>query len=301
MQGKAVNYTLAKEFFPVVAEGSFIPKISNLSNWAYYFEAVFLYVTPLLALVFIFSTYLLYKSKKLEKELFIWIIFPYFIFSLLSPKDARYFFPVFPAIALLTALGIEELKNRIFKNIALVLLFTFGITNYYAYSYLGCDLFIKYRLETKQSLFYIHPPFKNNYYSVVIKFLKEIEKRGDLSQTNIGLISPGGEFDLKGETSIVTYYLASYKPAFSWSNSTKAGFFNGYKKYNYLIVISDPVVFKPDFRQLLAKNGSLNTGNKLTTKEKADDAIKYFETFKIIKRDILQGFDKKDIFLISKD
>ncbi|MDD5109019.1 MAG: glycosyltransferase family 39 protein [Candidatus Omnitrophica bacterium] len=295
--GQAINFSAGKDFFPVVANASLITKLFSINNWIYYLNAIILYITPIFAIIFVFSVYFLCKSQKAPKELLIWVIVPYLIFSFLSPKDARYLFPAFPAITLLTVVGVENIKKRFFKNLTFILIFVLAVANYYAYSYLGSDLVFRYSLKTRQSLFYVHPPFKSNYQHVVKRFMEEIGGRGDLSKVNIGIISPPGEFDFKGAP-ILTYYMESYKPDLPWKWSKKDHFFNDYKKYNFLMVVNDSAAGGLNLTQLLSNTGYLGQNNTTITKEKINEIVDYFESFKIIDKDeIINEFDKKNIFL----
>lgn len=295
--GKPVNLLEGRHAFPVVADGSLVTKLFTLSNWTYYLNAFLLYVTPVLAVIFVLGFSCLYRHRKLPKELLLWAIAPYFIFSVLSPKDARYIFPALPAIAVLSALGIEELKSQFIRRLIIILIVLIGIAHYFTYSYFGSDLFIRYSLRTKRSMRYTHPPFKSNYQSVIHRFMKEIEKRDSLNEVSIGVISPAGEFNHRGGYSVLTYYIESYEPSPQWRGSLRENFLIDYKRYNYLIVIDKLTAVWPDFSQLYAR-GYLDGSGRLMTQEEIAGIIDYFGTFQAIDDDTLEEGKRFRAFLL---
>ncbi|MFA5200598.1 MAG: glycosyltransferase family 39 protein, partial [Candidatus Omnitrophota bacterium] len=62
--GQAINFSRSKDFFPVVANTSLVTKLFSINNWSYYLNAIILYVTPIFAIIFVFSVYFLCKSRK---------------------------------------------------------------------------------------------------------------------------------------------------------------------------------------------------------------------------------------------
>jgi hypothetical protein len=288
--GKPVDLVSNEQTRLLFNRGKLTISLLGVYDGVYYLDKILLYITPIMSIGAVFSVFYLSKSKRLLKEVLIWIISSYFIISVLIPKDSRYVLPVFPAIALLTACGVEELKKELIKRWIIFLIVVVNIGQYFAYSYFGLDLFVRYKLSTLCSMGYnVRPPTKGNYSAVIDRFIKKIEERDDIKKTNIGLISdaPWG--------SALKYYIGSYSALNFWKEFNRYNLLRGYRKYNYLIVTDNLVAIQPTFDTLYR----YDYGN-IMTRESIAEIIKDFKTFKIIDSDILNGDGVLKIFLLSR-
>ncbi len=288
--GKPVGLVRNEQTRLLFNRGKLTISLLGVYDCVYYLDKILLYTTPIMSIGAVFSVFYLSKSKRLPKEVLIWIIISYFIISVLIPKDSRYVLPTFPAIALLTAYGVEELKKGFIKRWIIFLIVAVGIGQYFAYSYFGLDLFARYKLSTLRSMGYnVRPPTKGNYSTVVDRFIKKIEERDDLRNASVGLISdaPWG--------SALKYYIGSYSALNFWKEFTRYNLLIGYRKYNYLIVTDNLVAIQPTFDTLYR----YDYGNRMT-RESIAEIIKDFKTFKIIDSDILNGEGMLKIFLLSR-
>ena len=92
---------------------------------------------PFFGLLFIilFTPFIIQKIK--HKGLYIsWIIPPLLLFSLaFTVKHSRFLMPILPALALITALGLEHLQNKRAKSFILAISIIFAFLQFYVLSY----------------------------------------------------------------------------------------------------------------------------------------------------------------------
>ncbi len=83
---------------------------------------------PLAVLAILALIFYVFQRKKESWLLIIWILIPYFILTFLFySKESRYFLPIYPALAIITAGAIFSLKNNRFRKLLLFLTITLGI------------------------------------------------------------------------------------------------------------------------------------------------------------------------------
>ncbi|MDD5730421.1 MAG: glycosyltransferase family 39 protein [Candidatus Omnitrophica bacterium] len=154
------------------------------------FEYFFFYVSHsitqvsvLFSLVFCAVLFFFSKSKNLKDKglLLAWIAVPYVIFTVISVKWARYYFPSLPAVALISALGIGELRSKTVKTIVVTMIICLGLAQ---------NLVLSYRI-TKYPVVAAAPgdedwcayPQTDNFMETGESLALEIRKRAPISQT----------------------------------------------------------------------------------------------------------------------
>jgi hypothetical protein len=90
-----------------------------------------------LSAVFIISLFYLTKSRFKYKVLMMaWILVPFILFSVLFViKHDRFLMPILPAIAILSALGIRQLKSKILKTSVIVFIIFIAFMQFFILSY----------------------------------------------------------------------------------------------------------------------------------------------------------------------
>ena len=101
-------------FLAAALEGD--PPIVSLRSWLYYADALINHQLFLpFVVLFVLGLVLVLWKHKLDRSTGIvlaWVLVPYLLFSAFVNKDIRYVLPYLPAIALLTALGWAQVRNR---------------------------------------------------------------------------------------------------------------------------------------------------------------------------------------------
>ena len=104
---------------------------------SFYLRSSINYLSSLFLFAFIFTFILFLKSKVRYKGIYIsWLIFPFLFFSLVfTVKQPRLVMPTLPAIALITAWGIYQIRIKILRYLALFTIIIFGLTQFCSLSY----------------------------------------------------------------------------------------------------------------------------------------------------------------------
>ncbi|MCB4790507.1 MAG: glycosyltransferase family 39 protein [Elusimicrobia bacterium] len=97
-------------------------------------------LSPPFLIILVFSLYIFIKKAKKDviAVILLWILTPTLILFLIPPhKESRYFIPILPAFALISAFGIAHLDNfrKGLTTIICVLLAAVGIFQYYGFKY----------------------------------------------------------------------------------------------------------------------------------------------------------------------
>lgn len=136
-----------------------------------------------LALIFLFCAAYLLKTKRIthrnKLHLYIWILVPYFLYSLDPTKFSRYTKPCLPAVALITSLGINIVleRRKILKHLLIVLIIIFGVTQNILFSFFNVA-----RLEQISMKIPLYKPRKQGHY--------EVSDRIYLFQSNPEILPP---------------------------------------------------------------------------------------------------------------
>lgn len=89
-------------------------------------------------LLIVATLYLLKLKSNRVSFLILWIIVPFIIFSLIRTKDLRFIMPSLPAVALISAIGLERINPERIKIILISLIVILASLQYFAISY-GID------------------------------------------------------------------------------------------------------------------------------------------------------------------
>ncbi|MBU1864559.1 MAG: glycosyltransferase family 39 protein [Candidatus Omnitrophica bacterium] len=117
-------------------------------SWSWYekysFESLSYYMRELLTplglpfyIIFLISFLFFLKLKVKHKGIALcWSVFPFLLFSvLIKIKDVRFLMPVFPFMAIITAWGVNEVKNKAIQCFTLFFIIAFCIIQYHTLSY----------------------------------------------------------------------------------------------------------------------------------------------------------------------
>jgi len=135
-----LRHTLTQ--FPI--DPSLIPLVSGPEvitpftfKWIlFYFIQTVANINPFFFALFAFSVFYFRRLKMKKKPVIIlWVIIPYLIFTLLFCKWGRYFFPAFPAIAIITSCGVIKIEQRFFKQVIIFFIVIIALLQFFKFSY----------------------------------------------------------------------------------------------------------------------------------------------------------------------
>jgi len=152
------------------------------NNLIFYLFAVYLNISPIFSGVFLFSLlFYLRKLNKVKLILIFWFATPFLIYSVILFLHDRYIFPIFGAVALISAIGLLEapFKKAIF--ILFYLAIILGVYQFFAMSYYEKPNHVNLPNE------WAHPPRYNNHQQVINRFNEEIVGY-NLSVNNIAIV-----------------------------------------------------------------------------------------------------------------
>jgi hypothetical protein len=88
-------------------------------------------------LLFVFGFCMLFKSRVKQKGiLLLWIVCPYALYTFMRHRHVDvHILPILPAVALISAVGISVIKNKILKVTLVYLLVCFGVIQYFALTF----------------------------------------------------------------------------------------------------------------------------------------------------------------------
>lgn len=273
--------------------------LSGLKIGAYLFvlnaKGIILNISPIFSLIAL--TGLFFYLRKLNKSrLFVvlWLFVPYFIFSfiLLSGQDNEYrhLFPVYGAIALISAIGwLESPMKKNIKIIFISLFMLLGIYQFLILSYYSCYPFIDYRNA--------HPPEKNNHWLIMDNFNRIIQNH-DSANKNIAIIEE--RYFSNDKCVRLSYFLKILNKENTVFLSARGflptqvrdEFLSNVNNYEFLIAFSESSA-EPDFSGLLEYSPGYQ-------KESAIKTIERFKQFETFQEDILLP-EKIHIFLKRKN
>lgn len=126
-----LSFGFSYNFSPVVS-----PKLFSLSSLTFYLRSLINgQLTPFFSLIFLIGLFILLKKRKLNSLLISWIIIPYFIFTLISFKEARITSEYLPAFALITAEGILLIDRQWLKRFLILIIIFGGLAQYFLVSF----------------------------------------------------------------------------------------------------------------------------------------------------------------------
>lgn len=184
------------------AEASFtLDKKYSLESIGYHVITLYLSsLGPFFFAAFIFSLPVFLKRKIRQKSTYlVWLIIPLLLFSLVfSIKHARFLMPVLPAIALITAYGISQIKNKYILFLTTVILICVALTQFYILSFVDLGRRDNYFKHYCRTVYEASPPRMRD---LKIEEISEIIKKYSSGSrlTRIGWVSfnqgSGGTFE----------------------------------------------------------------------------------------------------------
>jgi 4-amino-4-deoxy-L-arabinose transferase-like glycosyltransferase len=115
------------------------PVVRSLKAWTYYADALLnsQIFAPFTALFVVGLALLLVKRRPDRSLLYllVWFAVPYLIFSGFVNKDIRYLLPCLPAIALMTALGLGQIRSAKVRGVIWAAIATYALVQYAGLSF----------------------------------------------------------------------------------------------------------------------------------------------------------------------
>ena len=168
---------------------------NSLSGLLYYARTLFPYqISFNFSILFLIAIPFFIKSKiKFKNFIICWILISYAILTIIENKWPRYIMPVLPAISLVIAIGIEQIK---FRNIKLIIYLFVVIVGLLQYAF-PVHFF---KAERDKGEFYIYfdvdPLYSEDkkitdiYYDIINEINYFIEREKPENTTNLGIICP---------------------------------------------------------------------------------------------------------------
>ena len=112
------------------------PPWNTIEGWLYYLRTIVAGTSFFYLLFFIVGLFSIFKMRKEYcLTLLLWISLPYLLLSFAGNKDGRYIVPALPAIALISAFGIDTFFKKRFKKIIIVSMMILGTAQFVSISF----------------------------------------------------------------------------------------------------------------------------------------------------------------------
>ena len=95
-------------------------------------------ISFIFSLLFIIAAIRFFRAKKykdIKVIILLWMLAPIFLYSIFLAKDVRFIVPIFTPIAIITGVGIYEIKSKISRRISVAIIIVVGILQFIAYSF----------------------------------------------------------------------------------------------------------------------------------------------------------------------
>ena len=238
------------EFIPPCQDLT-LPQIFSLGWLAYYLKETLINITPISFIIFaVFLGFFLKLRKIKHKELMLaWIIAPYIILTIISTKSDRYYFPSFPAFALITAAGITRIHSSSWRKLTIFSVILISLFQFFKFSY-GIKYFpdFTFGMTAKYRPWTYHPPMLNNYTEVFEKFVTLMkDKTPPHGKLRIGVIEKEGKWNAQEMSTVIEYFLQLHRidADIKFSLEDKEGFFSALEGYDFLITVNEPDSVEP--------------------------------------------------------
>lgn len=208
--------------------------IFDIKSILFYASEMMYSMSKALFLFFCLGFLLFFKSKLRDKKIFyLWLLIPYVIFTLNINKWGRYYFPALPAIALITAMGVLQIKSVKYKVVLVAVIAAVSLLQFYDLSF-GTTILPKILYRHPDYSFVAYPPQKCEDEKVVTRFLETInrEKKDPHYKSKILLVATHD---------IIDYGKLEYILQTKEANVEFAKFFtvgHTYKQCDYIIVLN---------------------------------------------------------------
>jgi len=262
-----------------------------------YFATFYIYLSPVFFIVFLVGIFLCLRrvARKALSFLACWILPPAIFFSGLLPyNNQRYIFPVFGALALISAIGLMQVPGRKIRRLFIALVVCAGVAQFFLASYWGSAEPFVITSDLGQ------PPDKNNHQAVMQKFNRIIAADGN-GRKDIAIIEEEyfrADFCLRlkyflrladRENNVFLSAGGFIKPRFQVSKNFLANADN----YRFLIAFSKDEK-NPDFAGLLLYSVGVNRGMALK-------AIERFKSYAVMEKAMLMPEEIYIYLLRRKD
>ncbi|MFA4989432.1 MAG: hypothetical protein WC576_01530 [Candidatus Omnitrophota bacterium] len=305
-----INFFHNHMIVPSVSEAKFL----SLGWFLFYLGVIKDSFSLPLTILFIVSLILTVKSRRKNgfTILFLWVAVPYVLFTFLSLKDESYFFPVFPAVALIIAIGVNSYGRKT-RRVLWVMLFTVSLFNYLVLSYYGFRSGTIWQdfIPVKVAKFmagsqWAHPPAENRYAIVALDFVNKI--KGNEHYAGIIRIGIIEERYFKGDfVKCLAYFLKLHLPeakiylscAGNWPFFLDAQFLSQADNFEYIIAFKEcSSCGSPEFSGLKYFKLPESRQSKYDPGE-VERLMQRFKEYTVLRKNFIGG-SCMPVFLMSK-
>lgn len=130
------SFRVINHVFLNLDSGAIPPPFYSVEALGFYLKAFIFWNSLFFFLIFIlgFAYFVLTKAKE-KGVIFLWILIPCIMMSLIVTKRVRYLMPFLSPLAIISAVGILKLKQKLLKGLIVCLVITFGIVQFFNLSY----------------------------------------------------------------------------------------------------------------------------------------------------------------------
>ena len=209
--------------------------LSGRSPFLFYItKLLFNQISVVMFIVFLYGLYVFLRKNRKRVLILSWILTPYLVLSLVPCKFARYGMPYLPAIALITAYGIENIKiHRIISYLSLSI---FLLMQFYYVSF-NVEVPFAASLLQKNTAGQYPPHYDTYKLNEVASYInKEIGRK----MLNIGFISEGStnlDLQLKIKSKLKKY---PYRWSFYYRSGNMKSFIRYLGRQDVIIYLRSP-------------------------------------------------------------
>jgi len=274
------DYILRPTWFPAMGDYSFffgksaVDRIELLRvnttffkpftyRWSfYYIYMIFTHLGYFYSVVFFLGLGCLLASRNTKAKIILigaWFVIPYGILTVISSKWGRYFFPVFPVMALVSAYGFMSIRLRAFKIISAAAVIFISLFQFYRLSFgfiPQVPARFLYYWPSKAGVYnpcdlaYSNAPVETDYEQVMKNVSAAIKDReGSGRRYSVCIATTYNDF---GDEAYLLYYLMRLycRDANIVCGDGLDDFTNSCENFDYLILIQRPHEMAPSFDKI---------------------------------------------------
>ena len=210
----------------------------------FYVRATAINISVLFSVFLIASIPLFASSKaRLKGLVAVWPVGAYVIYTIIKAKTPSYFFPAFPALALITAAGLLNIGRRRMRSFLILVLIIGGVAQFFVLSFMRTGFNpvpvegLSYNTEIGS---YCFPPFENNYKEVAGAVAQKLHGRTpNLKNMRVGLVELSGGLWQQNFSDIFEYYMRFHDRDFYLyrSHFNRTAFLRYAPAFNYILVM----------------------------------------------------------------
>jgi uncharacterized membrane protein len=222
------------------------PGIYSIQSVLYYVFSLINDQISLFYFIFFIAGMILLSKKSRDGNLIpiLWIALPFIVFTFIGNKEARFMMPILPAVAIVSAAWVVDIRNSKLKVFIISLILVYGVAQFFMMSYGIESIPDEKKLDTP-----VYPTYlfhQEGYWSrhprtedwKIQEILRNINETRQKTSPGIVCVLPD---QIRFSAMAFTYYARlDYLPlrirGYAWN---PAGFYNEIMSCNYVITKSD--------------------------------------------------------------